>query len=218
MMHFQLNHTTAAGLVFLATLLLQPSAQAGVIVDPAGDFLPSYTGPLTGDLDVLTAEATYAGGRFTFNNTVNGNIGTTPGGFYVWGVNRGAGTARFGAVAPNVLFDLVVIVTPGGTSLVRDLVGGAATNLPSADIVFSGSSVTASVDAGLLPSLGFTAQNYTVNLWPRVAGGTEAISDFAPSDGNADVTATPEPATMGLLGTAVAAMSLVAARRRASIR
>ena len=40
----------------LAALALAPGlAQATTVTDPVGDFLPTYTGPLNGDMDVIAA-------------------------------------------------------------------------------------------------------------------------------------------------------------------
>ncbi|MBC8104878.1 MAG: hypothetical protein H7Z41_20070, partial [Cytophagales bacterium] len=83
------------------------AAPAGAqAVDPLGDFLPTYLGVQGGDLDVLSTGATYDGNNFLFTATLNGVVGTTTGGFYVWGVNRGTGTAGFSSLGlDGVLFD-----------------------------------------------------------------------------------------------------------------
>src|SRR3954470_14745205 len=86
----------------LAALRLCSPAEAAYI-DPTGDFLSSYTGPHNGDLDVVNFDAQFDGTTFTFSSTSNAAIGTTPGGIFVWGVDRGAHTAGFGAFRPGVL-------------------------------------------------------------------------------------------------------------------
>ena len=52
---------------------LQP-ARATTIVDPAGDFLATYTGPHNGDLDVLSASAVQNGTSVTLTANLNGAI------------------------------------------------------------------------------------------------------------------------------------------------
>src|SRR3569832_2235943 len=80
------------------------AAQAAGITDPTGDFVPAYTGPKSGDMDVVFIQGAYNGVTIRLDATLNGAPGTTAGGGYVWGFQRGAGTARFGATAPGVLF------------------------------------------------------------------------------------------------------------------
>lgn len=192
-------------------------AGAATINDPANDFLPSYTGPRNGDLDVLNAQVFFDGANFTFTSTENGLIGTTPGGIFVWGINRGAGTPGFPVIAPGVLFDSVFVINPAGGSTVRDLVSGAAT--PISGITISGNSISGVVPLNALPTRGFAAIDYQVNLWPRSgAGGDPVISDFAPNNSDAAVTVlTPEPGTMGLMAF-VSAGALALHRRRHRVR
>ncbi len=191
------------------------AARAQFVTDPAGDFLPTYVGPRNGDMDVIRAAFTFDGTAYHFTSRSAGSLGTTAGALFVWGVDRGQGTARFGALAPGVLFDAVVVVDPFGTTTVRDLISGAATTLPVGAVRFSGADLFADVSAALLPSLGFTASQYTANLWPRVGAGNTAISDFAPDNSNIAVTATPEPATLLLVLPAMAAVAVVRRRRAA---
>jgi hypothetical protein len=188
-------------MIALVATIAQPSS-AAAITDPAGDFIPSYTGPHNGDLDVLNAQVFFDGSSFSFTSTQNGAIGTTPGAVYVWGINRGAGTAGFPDIAPGVTFDSVFIIDPSGTSTIRDLTNGSAVNI--SNVTVSGDMLSATVPLSDLPSKGLAPANYMVNLWPRSsATGTEAvISDFAPDNSDAAVTATsaaPEPASLSLL-------------------
>ena len=107
-------------------------SHAVATVDPAGDLLSTYPGPRGGDLDVVSTDVLYNGNSFRFTTTLAAPVGTTPGGFYIWGLDRGQGTARFGQFtvggntydARGVLFDSVVILRPGGPSQVVDLVAG----------------------------------------------------------------------------------------------
>lgn len=185
-----------------AALLLggTAAAHATTINDPVGDFLPGYTGAHAGDLDVTSISVLLDGSDFVITGTMAAAIGTTSSAFYVWGVNRGAGTAGFAGIGqPGVLFDSVIVLRPTGASAVN-LIGGvpASTPLNSSFITINGSSITARIATALLPSTGFALQNYGFNLWPRdsTQAGTAAISDFAPDNATVSV---PEPASLALL-------------------
>lgn len=167
-----------------------PEDRESFIRDGTGDFLASFTGPRNADLDVTRGEVTLDGNNFVFTSTSAGQIGTTPGALFVWGVNRGSGTARFGDLAPGVVFDAVVVVQPDGTSRVVDLTTNppTPTTLPAGSVVASGGNLTVTVPASLLPTKGFDPASFTVNLWPRVGvGNNNQISDFAPDNRNVPV-------------------------------
>src|SRR5262249_17708942 len=140
--------------------------------------------------------------------TVNGKIGTTPGGFYVWGFNRGAGAQGFPTIAPGVLFDRVVVVNNNGT-----------TNVAGGSVSINGNTFTAEIPASALPSTGFLPSQFTWNLWPRSpaipGNGLGNIADFAPDNSNALVS-TPEPASLLVLGVAGGVLALRSRRRVAS--
>lgn len=166
--------------------------------DPAGDFLPGYTGPQDPGLDVVSYEAVLVGDRVVFAGEMAGDIAATGpiGGLYIIGVNRGLGTARFAGrtpvIGPNVLWDSVVRVNPDGTGLFNNIVGGGViTPLTAADITINGNRFTASVPvAAMLPSATRPPEEWTYNLWPRnsaVIGNNAAVPDLAPDDGNMPV-------------------------------
>lgn len=199
----------------LVAILATPVA-AVTRTDPAGDFLATYVGPHNGDLDVLKISESIIGTNFVVSSTLAGPIGTTPGTIYVWGVDRGAGTALFGASLglDKVLFDAVVVLFPDLTGLAV-LIPGAATPLPAGSVTISGNTITGTIPIALLPSTGFTPEHYGFNLWPRLAGGPVAnIADFAPD--NATIHAVPEPASWALM---IAGLALVGGsmRRRGAV-
>jgi len=205
--------------------LLGAPVSAVTIADPANDFIPTYTGIHGGDLDVLSASVFYDGTSFILDSIQNGPVNSTPTGFYVWGVDRGQGTPRFGVIsgtgtggsydASAVLFDTVVVIRPLGISNVNDLVGGTSAVLPAADVSVNGNELIARIPISLLPSLGFTVGQYGFNLWPRdaSAAGNGQIADFAPN--NAVFRATiPEPGSLALFALAVAAACSMGGKRR----
>src|SRR3954463_7568818 len=119
------------------------SSSAVPIVDPPNDFIPTYLGVHGGDLDVVSADVFDDGSSFILQSVENAPINTTPTGFYVWGVDRGQGTSRFGVIsgtgtggtydASAVLFDAVVVIRPLGISNVNNLITGASAVLPASN-------------------------------------------------------------------------------------
>lgn len=199
-----------------------PLAHAIGVVDAPADYVAGYTGSTKGDLDVLGSFVTYnpASDTFVFSGTMNADIGSSTGGFYVWGVNRGAGTAGFAANGVGgVLFDAVVILRPDGTGVVNRLGGGGATPLPAGTALSAGTTILGKVGGALLPSTGFAKTAYTWNLWPRdgtLPAGFGQISDFAPDNANLGVTVigqVPEPSGLLLMAAGLAALAGVARRR-----
>ena len=197
-------------------LLVLPLASHALdnVTDTQGDFLATFAGSSAStDLDVLGASVFYNPGTdvFTLTATLDGAVGSTATGLYVWGVNRGAGTAGFQANGiTGVRFDRVVILRPDGTGTVA-----GAGNLPAGSVSILGSTITATVSGSLLPSTGFGNKlDYTWNLWPRDGAftGFAAISDFAPNNASFTAAPVPEPSTavLSMLGLG----GLLAWRRR----
>ena len=208
-----LNYPTWSFLFGLSLFCLPAGLIAAPIVDPAGDFIDVYTGPENGDLDVRLAEVFLdpAAGTLRFTSTSAADIGTTPTGVFVWGVNRGAGLETFANIGlPNIIFDAVVVFTAEGGGFVFTLNNNTQTPLDPADITINGPDISGTVPLSLLPSLGFAPPAYTVNLWPRsqpIFDQVNVISDFAPDATNAAVTVVPEPATFGLSGLMLAMLA-----------
>jgi hypothetical protein len=87
--------SVAAALVAPLAAPLAAGAQVGHAIDPANDFIPSYTGPQTPDLDVREVWFTFDGATFQLRSRQGGPIDPTSGHLFVWGVNRGQGSAGF---------------------------------------------------------------------------------------------------------------------------
>ena len=190
--------------VALLSIVASSPTYAASIVDAAGDIIPSFVGTGSPDLDVtnfavsLNPSAT----TFTLGATLAGDINPALPGFYVIGVDTGAGAIRpFGGIGePNVVFDQVIIVQKNGTAPL-----GANT----LSVWLAGHEFSVSVPVSLLPSTGFAPQNYGFNIWPRegaVVTNNSQITDFAPNNALLAVTGVftpvPEPASwlMMILG------------------
>jgi hypothetical protein len=181
-------------------------ALATTVSDPVGDFIPSFTGPHSGDLDVTSFSVVYnpATEIFAITGVLAGNINPEDDFYYVTGVDTGAGAIKpFGSIGePNVIFDKAVIVGSEGA-------GEAFIGSTDLDFSISGNTFQVLVPLSLLPSTGAEPLAYAFNLWPRtdlVPTNLAAISDFAPNNAEIHPTAVPEPASWLMLLTGFAAM------------
>jgi len=198
----------AAPLATTAVLAFGGQAHATAIVDPAGDFLPSFVGAHDADLDVLAFSVAYdnVAQAFNFHATLAGEIDPARAGVYVIGANTGTGTIRpFGGIgAPNVIFNQAIVVQKSGAAAV------SGNNLSA---TISGASFSLAVPLAFLPSTGFAPTEYGFNLWPRNGlGNNNQISDFAPD--NANITGVPEPGAWALMILGFGAAGLGLRRRR----
>lgn len=191
-------------------LLIAAPAAAVTVTDATGDFLPTFTAfagaTPPADLDVTSFSVDYdaASNQFLLGATFAGEFDYSQPGLYVIGVNTGTGTIRpFAALGQeNVIFNQAIVLNKNGTGNI------GATQLDPADITFVGNILTARVDAALLPTTGFTFEQYGFNLWPRTGtGNNNQISDFSPENATLSVAGgVPEPSAWAL---AVSGVGLV---------
>jgi hypothetical protein len=185
------------------------AAVSATVSDPVGDILPSFVGTGSPDLDVTSFSVTLDASATTFSlgAVLAGDIDPALAGFYVIGVDTGAGAiAPFGGIGePNVRFDQVVVVRKNGTAML-----GAN----SLFALVSGNQFIVNVPVSLLPSTGATPANYGFNIWPREGStvtGNSQITDFAPNNALLSTQGLlPEPASwltmllgFGLIGGAM---------------
>lgn len=210
---------------FILAAMAGTSAIAGPTADPVGDFLdPSYSGVHDPGLDIVRASASYDGTFFKLNAITDGPIGLANS-LYVFGINRGSGTARLALGNPpiggSILWDAVAILFPNGTGRVVTFptVGAPTiTTLPGI-VTVSGNSIGGSFAASLMPSTGFAPEDYTFTMWSRLRvnammDGTNAeIADFA-AVGNA----VPEPSSWAMMIVGFGAVGAGLRRRQGATR
>jgi len=168
-------------------------------------------------MDALSSQVTLnlANNTLTLTATVNGAIGTTLDGAWVWGLDRGQGTERFllgtPSFGPGVKFDSVIALSNQTGSFVDLISGAPPQSLPSSSVKVNGDTISATVPLAMIPSEGFAAKNYTWNFWPEALLAQPLyVSDFAPDARNAILTVVPEPSSLAFV---VLGMVVVAATR-----
>ena len=174
----QLRRTLTAGTLLAVGLLLAGSpgpARAGLILDPAGDILPTYTGVVLPGMDVMAHEVLLVGDRLVFFGRMAGPIaptqesaGCTSSGWTAAGA-RPASSARqprpsSGRTSCGTRSCASTRTAPAWSTTLA----GVMTPLDPADIRINGDEFTASVPLGLLLP-GATRPPQRVDLQPLAA-------------------------------------------------
>lgn len=198
----------------VAAMGLAGAAHAGSILDPVGDFLPSYTGPHQADLDITSLSVSYnpVTMNFLILSTFAGAVDPALPGFYVIGANTGTGTGPFGSIgAPDVKFNQAIVVQKDASAVI------GATPLADGSVTIGGNALSLVVPLSMLPSTGFDPAHYAFSIWPRdgTMGGLATISDFTPN--NSTLAAVPEPAAWSLMLGGFALVGGTLRRRRLSL-
>jgi hypothetical protein len=182
--------------------------------------LGSFGGTFAPDLNVESAQVFFNGTNFTFTTTLGGAPAASSD--YIFGVDRGLESMTleegFGAFAPGVLFDSVVILTTSGAIVAGLAPEESETPIIGIPVTVSGDTISANIPLADLPSSALKGSQYEVNLWPSVGipGPLSDIAEFAPStQGDVLVTTTPEPATLGLVALGLIGIALMRSRKRA---
>src|SRR5579859_113888 len=212
-----------AGMAAAVTVsLLSTGAAQAAVFDPTCDFLPTYAGPKDADLDIISVSAVLSGTNVVLTATVNGTIGTTPGGQYVFGIDRGDGQAFFDTgttpIGAGIVFDAVAFnqINPPGSALPTNTFLKSFSVAPigalPVSVTVSGSTITDVVPLADLPSdKNLTPTAFGFSFWTRDSIGE--IADFAP-DHSTFLASVPEPATWAMLIMGFGLVGFTARRRK----
>jgi len=191
-----------AGALALASILVTQPAFATTVTTSTG-FLPTYTGPENGDVEIASASATIEGANLVLSATADAPIGTTPGAVYVWSINtEGAGAPAPFAVDKfaNVLFNNAITVNPATT----------------AGVTVSHDTITDVIAISSLTNVLLSPQQFGISLWPVVGKGFASFSEFVPGNGTF-AAGVPEPATWGLMIAGFGGLGVALRARRRTV-
>ena len=109
------NYCVALGMCLALTAA---PAAAVTVSDPVGDYLPSFAGTQSPDLDVTSFSVAYDGTNFLLGATLAGAIVPGNNALYVIGIDTGTGVNHpFGNIGePNVTFNQVILLS-GATGI-----------------------------------------------------------------------------------------------------
>jgi len=200
-----LNTVIRPRLIAIAALLVSSTA-AFAATDPTGDLLPSFTGAPQYALDIVSADVVFDPSAQTFHLSAEtaGTIAGATNAAYVFGFDTGGALNQpFGSIGfPDVAFNAVAVLGADGS-------GSIGANTFAATVY--GNTISADIDAGLLPSLdGRAATDFRWALWSidSSIAGLARNADFAPNAGMLNVSPVPEPQTWALMAAGLGLMSM----------
>lgn len=169
-------------------------AAAVTVSDPTGDFLPSFVGTQSPDLDVTNFSVVFDGTNFLLSATLAGDVVPGNNALYVIGIDTGTGVnhpfANIGE--PNVTFNQVILLS-GAT-------GAATLGATPLTASITGNAFSILLPGNLPTPTGDSPAQFGFNLWPRVGlGNNNQIADFAPQNALLRVAAVPEPGSWALM-------------------
>lgn len=158
-------------------------------------FAASYTGPKLDQFNPTAAGVLLLPkDRIELGAIMRGPIDRPEPVTYVWGLNRGGGTARNDGFGPSgVAYDAYVSVTRANgaiTASVTDLKTGAVTPLDPSVVKIQGPTIRVFLPKAstLLPSNGLAIAKYKFSFWTRSGpNGLADLAGFLPNSGSAPV-------------------------------
>ncbi len=218
-------------LAAIGAAMAAATSASATVVDPVNDLLATYTGPVGGDVDIMSGDVAFDGTSFLLSATLASDIDPIPGQLYAWGIDRGAGTPRIDLlrdpdIAPDIVFDAVLVMLPNGVLTVVTIpVAGAPTfTTVIGGTVVNGDTLSATIPLSLLFSTGFAPEDYTFGFWsrirvdPTVDGTNNEIADFLLGSGTINARVVPEPATWLTMLLGFGVVGSVMRRGRKSLR
>ena len=218
-------------LAAMGAALAAATSASATVVDPVNDLLATYTGPVSGDVDIMSGDVAFDGTSFLLSATLASDIDPIPGQLYAWGIDRGAGTPRIDLlrdpdIAPDIVFDAVLVMLPNGVLTVVTIpVAGAPTfTTVIGGTVVNGDTLSATIPLSLLFSTSFAPEDYTFGFWsrirvdPTVDGTNNEIADFLLGSGTINARVVPEPATWLTMLLGFGVVGSVMRRGRKSLR
>ncbi len=223
----RMHHTIMTGMAFVMLVLagaVTTKATPTIILTRAGlsanNSTIDFEGPPTNTTNGVPTSLTFLGVTFAGDsNRLNagvevvaptGNLGNSSNVLTTTGNN-------FDPLAANAPFNLIISLPTGTTELGFDLAN--ANNGPGSFQIYVNGALfnTVATSFGSFSFVGFSDPMGIMSVAIRaLAGGEPVLDNF--SFGPAAPTATPEPATMLLLGTGLAGLAAAARRRRQQSR
>jgi hypothetical protein len=232
----------AGAALILVTVATGAQAETGTVSGGSGilsTFIGDANNPGSPDLNAKSASVSYDSSKIYFSATMAGAIGLTAQksaavgdddqGLYIWGVDRGKGTAVLNTPG-NPLTNVTDSTKIGGSDIkfdafivLGDLAGGhgdgfiayigddgtvaGTLSLDATNISYAGDTIDLVLARSDLPLNGFSdISQFGFNIWPRYSehafdglGDNLHVASFLPGDHNFNAAAVPEPASWAIM-------------------